>query len=382
MQVKPLPPFQWIDSQEDFLAILPLLKRQAKLAVDTESNSLHAYREQVCLIQLSIPEKDYLLDPLALKDLSPLGDIFSSSKILKIFHAAEYDLLCLYRDFHLRVENLFDTMIAARVLGRPKVGLASLLEEEFGILQEKRYQRANWGKRPLSLELLEYARQDTHYLILLQERLEEALKRQGRWELAQEDFARACKPSQLRKAPVTKQAHEEVWRLNGASNLNPRQAAVLAELCHLRDKIACERNRPLFTIFSDQTLLSIAQHMPKDLKELSRLPGMTPGQLQRYGAALLDAVQRAKRHPPLYPPEPAPVDTAFLHRLERLRHWRQKIARRMGVEADVVLPRDLMFEIARKSPCSPQELGEIMYTVPWRFTRFSAELLKLMISPI
>ncbi len=370
--------FQWINRQEDLIALIPLLNQQEKLAVDTESNSLHAYREQVCLIQLSTPRQDYLLDPLVLEDLSPLEEVFASPKVEKVFHAAEYDLFCLYRDFHLRVNNLFDTMIAARVLGRPKVGLASLLEEEFGILQEKRHQRADWGKRPLSLALQDYAFQDTHFLIPLREKMEQALKTQGRWDLALEDFARACTPYHLRKTPAIRQVHEEVWRICGAGSLNGQQAAVLAELCQLRDKIACERNRPLFYIFSDKTLLAIAQRMPKDLDQLSCVFGMSRGQMQRYGTALLHAVQRGLERAPLDPPTPAALDKEFLHRLEKLRRWRQKRARHMGVSADVVLPRDLMLEIAQQNPHSPEELGEILREVPWRNAHFGSDIIKLL----
>ena len=139
--------------------------------MDTESNSLYAYQEQVCLIQFSTRDKDYLIDTLALEDLSILGPIFHSDKILKVFHAAEYDLICLFRDYGFRFDYLFDTMVAARILGLPQIGYGPLLDQYFDIKMNKKYQRANWGKRPLNPEMLEYARQDSHYLIALQELL-------------------------------------------------------------------------------------------------------------------------------------------------------------------------------------------------------------------
>ena len=155
------------------------LTRQPVVAVDTESNSLYAYREQVCLIQFSTPREDYLVDPLAIRDLSLLGPLFADPKIEKIFHAAEYDLICLERDFEFRFANLFDTMMAARILGREELGLGALLEQEFGVVLDKRYQRANWGQRPLPADLLAYARLDTHYLIQLRQRLHDELSWQG-----------------------------------------------------------------------------------------------------------------------------------------------------------------------------------------------------------
>jgi ribonuclease D len=149
------------------------LSAEKVVAVDTESNSLYAYREQVCLIQFSTSTADYLVDSLSLDDLSPLTSFFADSHIEKVFHAAEYDLLCMRRDFGFDFANIFDTMIAADILGRESIGLGALLETEFDVRLEKRYQRANWGQRPLPQHLLSYAQLDTHYLITLRERLRE-----------------------------------------------------------------------------------------------------------------------------------------------------------------------------------------------------------------
>jgi len=150
------PPF-FINEQSVFKQALLELKSEKILAVDTEANSLYAYREQVCLIQISSSTKDYILDPIALKDISPLGEIFSNPGIEKVFHASEYDFLIMYDEFQFEVQNLFDTMLAAQILGRTKLGLDALLEEMAGIQVNKKYQRANWGKRPLSEDMLRYA---------------------------------------------------------------------------------------------------------------------------------------------------------------------------------------------------------------------------------
>ena len=178
----------WIDAPDALRAMVKDLSRQSLVAVDTESNSLYAYQEQVCLIQFSTLDQDYLVDPLALKDLSPLGEIFSNPNIEKVFHAAEYDLICLKRDFDFTFENLFDTMIAGRILGRDAVGLGSMLQQAFDIKVDKRYQKANWGKRPLPREYTDYARLDTHFLIPLRNSMKEELVKIDRWELAEEDL--------------------------------------------------------------------------------------------------------------------------------------------------------------------------------------------------
>ena len=165
MPSSPLQPPVWIATPVALHKLAGELTRQPRLAVDTESNSLYAYREQVCLIQFSTPETDYLVDPLALNDLSRLAPIFANPEIQKIFHAAEYDLITLKRDFGFTFTNLFDTMQATRILGYQQVGLDSILAEKFGVIVNKRFQKANWGQRPLPADLINYARLDTHYLL-------------------------------------------------------------------------------------------------------------------------------------------------------------------------------------------------------------------------
>src|SRR5688572_21509972 len=187
-----LPPPVWVDQANIFLAMVADLATQPRLAVDTESNSLHAYREQVCLIQFSTPRTDYVVDPLALDDLSALGPLFSNPEIEKIFHAAEYDLICLRRDFNFQFSNLFDTMHAARILGYMFVGLDNLLAEKFQFEMDKRHQKADWAMRPLTSAQLDYARLDTHFLFNLRDVLEAELKEKERLQIALEDFVRAC----------------------------------------------------------------------------------------------------------------------------------------------------------------------------------------------
>ncbi|MGH2581426.1 MAG: ribonuclease D [Anaerolineales bacterium] len=346
------------------------LAREKQVGVDTESNSLHAYSERVCLVQFSSQSDDYLIDPLVLEDLSPLGPIFGDVQIEKIFHAAEYDLIVLQRDYGFPFVNLFDTMIAARVLGRKKVGLGNLLEEEFGIQLEKKFQRADWGKRPLPQALLEYARMDTRHLIELRSRLKAELEERGRWELALEDFQRL--PSLVSTGePVER----DVWSIKGARDLDPRQAAVLQELAIYREAKAAEADLPLFKIMGDSTLTDIAKAQPQRPKDLESIPGMTPGQVQRHGKALLDAVQRGLNSPPLRRPRRAAYDEAFVERLDALRAWRKAVAKEMDVESDVVLPRDLMHDVARANPKSVGELEPLLVSVPWRMKNYGKQIL-------
>lgn len=348
-----------------------VLAAEPVVAVDTESNSLHAYNEQVCLIQVSTPEADTLVDPLALEDITPLEPIFSAQTTQKVFHAAEYDLICLQRDYGFEFSNIFDTMVAARILGRKKVGLGNMLQAEFGVHLNKRYQRANWGERPLPPDMLSYARLDTRYLIPLRDRLEVELKESGRWPLAEEDFERATQV----EMPDFDSANQNFWRISGAYDLAPRQAAVLRELHLYREGVAETQDRPPFKVISNRTLLAIAEAIPRDEDALAQLPGMTRGQMKRHGQGLLEAVARGQEAPPAYPPRTRRPSDAYLNRLDTLREWRKLTAREMGVPSDVVLPRDVLDAIVEADPSAPEELAGLMGDLPWRLDRYGARIL-------
>ena len=355
-------------------ALAKTLLAETCIAVDTESNSLYAYREQVCLIQFSTRERDYLVDPLALDDLSPLREVFCNPGVEKVFHAAEYDLICLRRDFGFEFAHIFDTMVAGRILGREEVGLGAMLLKEFEVQVDKRHQRANWGQRPLPDFLLNYAQYDTHFLIPLRERLSQELQGMGRLELALEDFERMCHAD----SPNHENRSNECWRISGALDLPPRNLAVLGELCRYRDQMAKAMNRPLFKVIEDRTLLAIAAWSPTSLEQLQQVPGMSRSQIERHGRALLTAVQRGMKAEPMYPPRHPRPDERFLVRLEALRMWRKNKAAEMGVGSDVVLPRDLLFSLAEKNPVSEEEMAVALRETLWRLERFGGGILGVL----
>ena len=348
------------------------MARQPHLAVDTESNSLHAYREQVCLIQFSTPETDYLVDPLKLNDLSPLAPIFADPKIEKIFHAAEYDIITLKRDFNFTFANIFDTMQAARILGYRQVGLDSLLAKKFGVTVNKRYQKADWGRRPLSAELLNYARLDTHYLLNLRDLLQAELEKTDRWRLALEEFGRICQVN----------GHTEngcaAWqRVGGTQKLTDRELTILQELCRWREVQARRMNRPLFKVIGDRTLVSVAQAAPQRYDHLGET-GLTLRQMDLFASDILEAVRRGMEARPVRRPISPRPDEAFLRRLDTLRQWRKSTARKMGVESDVVLPRPFVQAIAEKDPKDLAALAALMPDSPWRLERFGEKILELL----
>lgn len=364
----------WVAGPTALKHMVDVLVRQSSIGVDTESNSLFAYQEQVCLIQFTAEGKDYLVDPLSLHDLSVLGPIFVNPNIEKIFHASEYDLICLKRDFGFEFNNLFDTMLAARIAGRAGLGLATILEEEFGVQVDKRYQRANWAQRPLTHEMMAYARMDTHYLIELRAILAKQLVTTGREALAKEDF--------LRMTRVSGNNHHSdagsCWRISGAQDLTPRQAAVLMELCDFREERARAMDQPPFRVLSNQTLLELARLMPRKRSEMNQVAGLSQKLVDRYGSALLAAVERGIVGPPAYRPVIQRPSEAMLGRLDSLRTWRKLTARDMGVESDIILPRDVMEGIAERAPRTLEQLQDIMSEIPWRFEHFGSQILNIV----
>jgi ribonuclease D len=346
------------------------LSEQRRIAVDTESNSLHAYRERVCLIQFSTPQTDYILDPLALDDLQLLASIFSSPAIEKVFHASEYDIICLRRDYGFSFAHIFDTMQAGRILGRKQAGLDRLLDEKFGVKVNKHYQKADWAVRPLSRELLSYARLDTHYLLALSDMLKAELEERGLWQLAQEDFQMACHPNGLKP-----KAEAPAWmRFSSQRDLTPRDLTVLNELLNCRERIAERMDRPPFKVLDDERLIEIAKAKPGTQDELAEI-GLGSKQIEIWGAQLIEAVQLGGILPLLKRIPTQRPDEVHLKRLEKLKDWRKKTAVKMEVESDVILPRPLLLALAERGP---QHAKSVMEPSPWRWQQFGDQILKIL----
>jgi len=374
MSQSSLPKPEFIDKQADLRELILQLTSQPQIAIDTESNSLFAYQEQVCLIQISFPDHDYLLDAITLPDLSPLAHVFANTKVEKVIHAAEYDLRCLKRDFGFQVINLFDTRTALRTLGRARTGLGNVLADEFGVKLNKRWQRANWGQRPLPAELLDYARLDTHYLLQLRDRLALMLNENQQWEEAAEEFKRLTTINVFDVEP----REDRLWKIQGARKLKPREMAVLQEVYIFREQQAKRLDRPHFKVLADKTLTEIAKTQPKTRDELGTVYGMTKNQIRRFGKGLLAAVDRGHKRPPPHRPKSKRHNNAAAKRYKRLHAWRKKTAEKRGVDSDIILPREIVEEIANLSPKTLHELQAIMQPLEWRFQKYADDLLKLI----
>ncbi|MBP8645719.1 MAG: ribonuclease D [Syntrophobacteraceae bacterium] len=259
-----------IETTRKLAEILPRLRESRHIAVDTESNSFHAYFERLCLIQISTPEEDYILDPLAIEDLTGLGEVLSDSKIEKIFHAASNDVLGFKRDFQFQVHGLFDTAIAGKLLGCKKLALARMLEDHFGVILDKKWQRCNWARRPLDEEQLDYARLDTHYLIPLRHQMAVELEERNLWDAAAKAFQMVCEQS----------LQQKVFRpggylyIRGARQLDQEGKRVLKALYLYREQEAKKRDIAPFRILSNETLVRLAQCRPASVEDLARIKGV------------------------------------------------------------------------------------------------------------
>ena len=276
------PPYLLVEDKRHLKRAASELEGETALGVDLEADSMFHYQEKVCLIQISTPSRNFLVDPLSLNDLSPLAPVFSDPHIRKVFHGADYDLRSLYRDFGIEVKALFDTQIAARFLGLEETGLASLLREKLGVAVDKRYQKKDWSMRPLPPAMLAYAVQDTCHLLSLSRILERELRDKDRLLWVEEECERQ---SQVR--PVPPDDSPLFMKFKGARKLDPRGLAVAESILQWRDETAKRRDRPPFKILGDGPILEVAKRKPETEVDLEGIEGLSARQIRMFGSAIL-----------------------------------------------------------------------------------------------
>ena len=260
-----------IENQHDFSKFIGNLGKTSHVAIDTESNSYYAYFNRICLIQVSADERDYIIDPFSVGNIEAFGDILSDAGIEKIFHAAPNDIAGLKRDFKFKViNNVFDTSIAAKILGYKQLGLAPILLEHFGISLDKKWQRYDWGRRPLREEQIEYARFDTHFLIPLRHRLVAELEEKELLSAAREAFEKLC----LQEISEKHFRPGDFLHIYGAQSLDAIGKRVLKALYLFREKEARRRDRAPFRILTNETLLRLALQRPKSVQDFAKIKGI------------------------------------------------------------------------------------------------------------
>ena len=339
-----------IDDQSAWNRAAAELLKLPVMALDTETNNQHAYRSRICLIQIGTPKGELIVDPLAVKDLSLLGRALRESSILKVVHSARNDLSWLDRDFGFTCEPVFDTELAARLLGFSRPNLAALLNHylDVNIPKSRSVQRSDWAKRPLGPTEIEYAAKDVRFLTSLAVSLKKGLEAAGRLKWAFEEFRRV---QQVRYEAVEPPA-DKFLRLNGSQRLDPRQLAVLRELYALRESEAERRDRPPFHVMSNDTVVTLARHRwqssgcgqalqapASQLLEGTGLPPNTPSWLVE---EIADAIRRGWSGPEFHRPQTTENNRGRTdeedNRLRRLKALLAGIGTKLALDPSLLWP--------------------------------------------
>ena len=368
----------YIDTQqeaEDFLADISGIR---EIAIDTEGASFHRFIDRIYLLQISTRERSAIIDPLPIGMPKGLGEILQDPDVEVVFHDADYDLRLLHQDYGWHVNHIFDTRIAAQLLGIKAFGLAALLEQFFDVKLDKKHQRADWSLRPLTQGMLDYAAQDTKYLLDLRDQLKSRLEKLGRWEWAQEEFERL---------EGTKWEEDDsslsFLRIKGARDLTRRELALLRELVPWRDSVAKEVDRATFRVMGNEVLLDIARKAPRTVKELSGLKGMPRGILDRGAHAILAAVERglevAEEHLPRFPRSPKwEREDDFDARVSKLKSVRDAAAARLNLDPGVLCSRERLEAIARKKPSHTGDLEDVPGLRKWQIAEMGGEFVSAL----
>jgi ribonuclease D len=329
-------------------------------------------------VQLSTREKSAVIDPLPIGTPHGLGKLVEDPKVEVVFHDADYDVRLLQQDYGWRIRNIFDTRVAAQLLGFKAFGLAALLDKYFGVTLDKKHQRADWSMRPLTADMLAYAAQDTMYLLELRDLLHGELEKKGRLEWAREEFARL---------EGTRWEPEDIstgfMRIKGARDLNRRELAVFRELVVWRDALAKQLDRATFRVVGNEALFEATKSRPADAKSLLAVKGMPRGVGERHAGEILDAIKRGEAVPeadlPKFPRPPRwDKDADFDARVSALRTVRDAAAHRLDLDPGVLCSRERLEAIARKAPKSIAELEEMPELRKWQVVELGAAAVKAL----
>jgi ribonuclease D len=372
----------YLDVPSETDAFLDSIRTTRDIAVDTEGASFHRFVDRIYLLQLTArvgdTERSAIVDPLSAGALPTLGALLEDPAVEVVFHDADYDLRLLHQDYGWRPTHLFDTRLAAQLLGIKAFGLAALLEREFGLKLDKKHQRADWSMRPLTDDMLDYAAQDTRWLLGLRDRLREQLERVGRLSWAAEEFARLEGTRWEPDDPAT-----AFMRLKGARDLSRRELALLRELVTWRDGVARDLDRATFRVASNDVLFELARRAPQTRDALGAIKGVPRGSLESRTGEILGAVKRGLAVPdaelPRYPRAPRwDRDPDFDARVSRLRTVREEAAQRLVLDPGVLCPRERLEAVARRNPRSLEELAEVPDLRRWQIEVLGPAMLRAL----
>ena len=342
-----------IASAGQLASLLPQIENLDRVAIDTEADSLHCYREKLCLLQIGLPGRDYIVDPLADVDLTPLCAALESREV--VLHGADFDLRLLRRGLNFAARRIFDTVIAARLLGIREFSLTALVKRHFGVELGKSSQKANWAQRPLPARMLEYAMNDTHYLLPLADFLELQLRERDRLDWLRQSCQRAIEQAAVERV----RDENELWRIRGSGSLRGREAAVLRALWQWREEEAEVADRPPFHILQNHELLNAA---------MAFASGNVPD-YRHFSSRRRQAFRQAAQCAMQLPESEWPVSRRRFGRrpgpetvraTEELRRRRDQAARELNLEPAFIAPRGTLEAIATN-----QARGASLL-VPWQ----------------
>ncbi|HET7230625.1 MAG TPA: ribonuclease D [Longimicrobium sp.] len=371
--------YEYIDSPGQLREVIQRLRNEPLLGADTEAAGYHRYFDRLSLVQLSSRTENFLIDPQAVPDLAPLAELFADPAVEKIFHDADYDVRILDRDAGLAIANLFDTQVAAAFLGERSLGLGNIAEKYLGLKLPKEHQRADWGERPLTEGMKQYAATDTAHLPALRDRLRDELVKLGRLHWAEEEFRRR----EGTRFSEPDESRESWMKVKGARDLPPRGLAVLRELYEWREGVAREQDRATFRVLGNQQLIELSLNPPSGMGALKNVSGVSPGLVDRRGRDIMAAVGRALAVPedelPRWPRSPRwERDLELEARVEALKDARNRRADQLGLDAGFVMSRAQLEEVARAQPRTLDALAAVTGVRKWQVEAAGEALLKAL----
>ncbi|MDH4204111.1 MAG: HRDC domain-containing protein [Desulfobacteraceae bacterium] len=369
---------QVIDTAAGLEEIVRSLEKEKAVAVDLEADSMYHYKEKVCLIQIATEKISVVVDPLAIKNLAPLNPIFSNPDIKKIFHGADYDVRSLYRDFKIRINNLFDTELACRFLGIKETGLQAVLKMFFNVNVDKKYQKKDWSKRPLPKEMMAYASKDVIYLLPLARMLIHRLKKIDRmtWVLEECEDLSKVRPVLSNEAPL-------FMKFKGAGRLKSRSLAVLEALLQFRKRVAEKKDKPFFKIIGNESIMKITTARPVTLRRLKNIKALSNRQISMYGNDLIKVVAKPLKIPeselPVFPSQKPPVlPNGASAKIKALKFWRASKASTLGIDPGILCNNALITAIAVKNPGDSKSLETVKEMKNWQKQAFGAEIIRVL----
>jgi len=349
------------------------LARDRRIALDCEAAGFHRYSDRLCLLQLTTASETYVVDPLSFDPTELLKRPLEDPRVEVVMHGADYDLRLLSRDLGIRVRGLFDTQVAAALLGESSLGLQALLEARLGVTLAKKYQRADWAERPLSEGMLDYAANDTRYLARLADGLVADLMSAGREPWAREE-CRALEEAAVQAVEEGAGSEDPVVRVKGARDLSAREVTALRKALEWRDAIARSRDKAPFRIVGDQPLLEAVLARPLDVQQLGAIKGFPRGLARAEGGALLSVFdQVAQAHDRDLRPYPRrsgggpgrpPPEVEEL--AERLKFARNRRAEELGLDRGTLLSNALLIAIAMERPRDAEGLARVEGLRKWQ----------------